>query len=348
MKRITFTFAVVVTSALLLAQTWPVLATRFNQYFYQSACNQPVTYAIGTVDPRFKISKEQFLQDSRQSAGIWNSAFGKDLIVYNPNAKLKINLIYDERQSTAQKERSLLNQVKELGGGLKQLDSSITQDKESLDPAITTYSQKSAEFSSRLSQFKSQVDYWNSRGGAPPEEYQKLVAERDSLKQAAAELNKLAEQINSQAKAYSDKVNQYNRRVGEFNQTAGQLNQANQNLRQIVNQKPEEGVYLPGQQIINVYYDLSREELVSTIAHEMGHAIGLDHNQNPRSVMYPLINPNQPRLSLSNDDLLALKDYCQKRDLFSYYLMKTPALIFELRQQLIGLFQRYLPQQPAI
>ena len=51
--------------------------------------------------------------------------------------------------------------------------------------------------------------------------------------------------------------------------------------------KPEEGIYDPANQRIEVYFNINRSEMVHTIAHEFGHALDLPHNDNRLSIMFP-------------------------------------------------------------
>lgn len=62
-----------------------------------------VTYAIGTFDDRFGITREDFSQTISEAANTWNKASDKKLFSYSPNGELKVNLVYDSRQeATAQ------------------------------------------------------------------------------------------------------------------------------------------------------------------------------------------------------------------------------------------------------
>jgi len=40
---------------------------------------------------------------------------------------------------------------------------------------------------------------------------------------------------------------------------------------------------------INIYEFASDEDLRVTIAHELGHALGLAHNNDPKALMYPMM-----------------------------------------------------------
>ena len=47
------------------------------------------------------ISSATLLTDAEAAAAIWDKAAGKSVLAYDPEATLKINLIYDAREASA-------------------------------------------------------------------------------------------------------------------------------------------------------------------------------------------------------------------------------------------------------
>ena len=83
--------------------------------------------------------------------------------------------------------------------------------------------------------------------------------------------------------------------------------------------RPEEGLYVSDDKgrKIDIYFNISKDETVHTLAHEMGHALGIGHVQDANSIMYPKTNIV---LSLSVDDINALNKACEKRSYFDILL----------------------------
>lgn len=54
--------------------------------------------------------------------------------------------------------------------------------------------------------------------------------------------------------------------------------------------------------------------LLSTAIHELGHGLGLEHSQDPNAIMYGQYNPNNPKTTLSNDDIAAIQALYGPRD----------------------------------
>ncbi len=244
-------------------------------------CTSPIEYRVGQIDPRFNISASTFLTDIDQAANIWNSSYGKTLFTYNSEGELAVNLVYDSRQT--------------LDTQINNLQSNVQNQKGNLDQQISQYESLVVSFNSKVSDFENQIKYWNSRGGAPPDVYSQLIQQQKNLSQEANKLNLMAAQLNQSTVSYNTQVGTLNQTINEFN-TALSL-------------KPEEGLYDPKTDSINIYFTSSQPELIHMLAHELGHALGLQHNPNNQSIMYPYATNTQ---TPTQDDLRALKTLCGK------------------------------------
>lgn len=261
---------------------------------YPSPCDYPISYTIKVVDPRFNLSNAELLSDLQQAGKIWSDSYGKQLFVYDPQNKssVQVSLVYDARQA--------------LNNEIDTLKNNLNSEKSTIQPKILEYYRRSAEFKNKVNALNQQISYWNAQDGAPENEYQKLKAEQENLQKEASDLNTLAQTLNQS-------TDQFNAEVGKLNQTVDIFNQ---NLKV----KPEEGLYNANKNAISIYFSTNRQELIHTLAHEFGHAIGLDHNSDQNSIMYPFTTQT---IIPSTTDLAALQTVCQNKTIVEVLLDKV-------------------------
>ncbi len=166
---------------------------------------------------------------------------------------------------------------------------------------------KNAKHSHRINE---KVEYWNKHGGAPPNEYEEIKDEEKSLKRALQELeedyqrlNAYAEESGTLAQKDASLVESYNQEIITFEEKHGEGREFDQ------------GVYTGDK--ITIYQFTEEADLVLALAHEFGHALSIDHVEDPVALMYPLLEKqNLLAPTPSASDLAALTQACEGKKHF--------------------------------
>ena len=141
--------------------------------------------------------------------------------------------------------------------------------------------------------------------------------EESSEMTEADKINNLAGQLNLSAQ-------NYNLGVGQYNQKAKNLNAA-------IKAIPEAGLYSGSVPKIDIYLTSGNKELVHTLAHELGHALGLAHTESGQSIMYPFTNEV---LLPDVQETQALQLYCKQKN--------WEIALARIKASLAQLFARFL------
>jgi predicted Zn-dependent protease len=165
----------------------------------------------------------------------------------------------------------------------------ITDQEQTLNSSIDATNQVAQsvkdQYESLKTSYNNSVEYWNSKGGAPQDE--------------RTNVNTLADQINAL-------IDKYNLLVAHINDNVSAINNDGLSGTQF-----EEGVYITDStgKSINIYQFDNQTTFLRVLAHEMGHSLGLEHNNGAQSIMNPV---NQgTSVALSPEDIAALKALCK-------------------------------------
>lgn len=296
--------------SLILAVIWLLLVTYQTHQHHQLRYNAVsdrlkhpfdtrLRYRIAEVDPRFGLSKDEVIQLSQQATDIWKIGTGNDYFIYDPNAKLTIHLIYDERQDESNQRRQQLGNIEQNQQIWSNKNQNLKQLKDEIDRANILLDTKKIQLDAQLHQYNQQIAMMNQNGGIHPSQRDLFIQQRHQLQQ---QIFALEQEIN----LYNQKIQHLNDQVSELNQINNQLNQSIDQFNQRFQARLFDKGLFNGKQI-NIYEFSSKDDLRLTLAHEFGHALGLKHNQDPLALMYPMMkDQNMQNFSLTPADLALL------------------------------------------
>ncbi|MFA5207736.1 MAG: matrixin family metalloprotease [Candidatus Paceibacterota bacterium] len=268
-------------------------------------CPTPIAYSIGQFDTEFGISEVDFKLAIKEAEDIWEKASSRNLFEYSSEGKMKVSLIYDYRQESTSEISELDDTLSKdynyyllLKSQYESLVSQYNKAGQELNSLISSYNQK-------LANYESKVRAWNKKRGTEAE-YNQLNLEKQELESLSITIKTKQSEVNSMASSINQLASNLNILAGNLN-----LNIANYNdAVQSTDPEFEQGNYISGidSREINIYQFENREKLVRVLAHELGHALGIDHLEGSEDIMYPY-NIGKSK-TITQTDLIELNKVC--------------------------------------
>lgn len=277
-------------------------------------CGEPMSYSIGTVDSQFSITADNVTDAVKNAAALWNNG-GHRVLIQQDNGDenrpdIIINFVYDERQARTDGELRFREEIRSYQIRLDQLQEQHEFKRKQFDEQTQSYLQLADRTTKELNTLNEWVAEKNEDGGFTESEYEqflqrkshieekqeKIIKERERLDQFAHTINREMEDLNK-------KFNEHNRLIEKYNEDfAGDMRFTKATYQRQGNRG-----------IITVNQFVNQRELSLILAHEMGHALGLDHLTNPQSVMYGSMGAQSlyPEVQLSDEDREAINGVCR-------------------------------------
>ncbi|OEC91965.1 matrixin family metalloprotease [Acinetobacter sp. YK3] len=277
------------------ASAFAQISSNTSQTQIRYSTEHPLRYRIADLDPRLNITQQQMIELSQQAAAIWAKDTGQNYFVYDPEASFVIHLVFDQRQVRSMKRSENLNQLEQeqqhwldQNQQLQHLKQSVARSETQLELQKIDYQNNQQKYQQAVQNLKASTK--NQKQIARLEQQQHTLQQQSvDLEAKIAEHNQLVQQFNRQTEQSKQLHQQLAESVAAFNQTF----------------KPQilhKGQF-HGQQIF-IYEFSSMDDLRLTLAHEFGHALGLKHTQDPKSLMYPRIKEqNAKDFQLTATDL---------------------------------------------
>lgn len=275
-------------------------------YFYKTAsavCDAPIAYHIGALDPDFGLSEDEARSAISDAESLWEDTTGRNLFTYDEDADFTINFFYDDRQELTDVEHNLSTELEEKRDLSESVRTQYEELLEQYNTLLERYETETNAYNDRLQEHNASVEEWNDKGGAPKDVYEELEDEQHQLEDDREELNGLADQLNDIAKQINTLGERGNMLVRAYNNVVSAYNNTFSGEREFT-----QGDYQG--HAINIYEYESPEELRLVLAHELGHALSLDHVDNTHSIMYYLMGGQSLDSGLTKEDKTEFEHVC--------------------------------------
>lgn len=172
--------AIILFSILLIYQNIQHPHTRHNTALdhLKHPLDTRLRYRIAEVDPRFGLSHADLLQLSQEATHIWKQGTGQDYFVYDPNAKLAIHLIYDQRQDESNQRQQQLTAIEQRQQHWNNQNQNIQALKQEIADKNQQLDAKKMLFEQQLEQYNRQVQQINQSGGLHPSQQEIFAAKK--------------------------------------------------------------------------------------------------------------------------------------------------------------------------
>ena len=269
-------------------------------------CSSPITYSIGNIDLGYPLTKEELADALKEAEKAWEPQAHRNLFEYAPSGgDVTVSLIYDDRQAALDRLKALgfqtdrsLDSYKAMKTRYDELTAQVDLEDARLKDIVGRYKEREASYNA-------EVRGMNQRGSAPPAQVRRVNRTRTALAMQFGGIKKIETAVNSDVATLNALGTMLNQFIVQLNIDVSQYNRAGSAIGSY-----EEGYYklFNGIQTIELYKYTDRPQLVSLLAHEMGHALGLEHVAGADSLMFPVNNGGE--IKLSGNDISELNRVC--------------------------------------
>lgn len=296
----------------------------------ETMCRAPMHWYVDKIDPRFGLSQRELITATLRATQMWNQAAGVEVFQLSETSQdaIKVSLIYDHRQQLQEYIAETDAKIARLGGQVKDLDAKLAQERTALTNAQEDLTAINARITRKVAQVDEMLEQHANRRG----QVARSVAEEINELQSAAQ--QLVDKHNAQLAEFNQRQASFNHDINMRNHIVEQQNTlASQRNQQVLEREAEwqdlglgtesgrhtiqvsssrRGVSVVDERI-TIYSVSNHLGLVTILAHELGHAIGINHVPGGASIMSARVESPTPGAypqNLSHDDLEALRAVC--------------------------------------
>jgi hypothetical protein len=227
---------------------------------------------------------------------------------------LVVNLRYDERQAETDATRALREAFDAERRRLEDRQAELMQRNDDIQAAFEAHNRHIAAFNTRAAAHEQAVEAFNaSRGSQSAAAEQALRSERDALNRERGRIQETGEALQHAQDEQKLEVRSLQADQQAFNRRAKEAS------AELAGRPPfVAGTYTGsrfGDRTIDVFHAGTYEDLVTVLAHELGHALGIAHLPDPDALMTETRHSGATggMIELTEADRQALVEACGHR-----------------------------------
>lgn len=273
-------------------------------------CSEPLKLRVNSLDDRFQIDRATLKSALKDVADLWSSAIGYPVVIYSEDAELGVDLVYAEEQQLTDRERQFRDRLQSESISIEVMERRFNERENKYERKVNRYEEEMQKLQESIKSLNRWVDMNNRNGGFSEDQLREYEHRKASVDRKSKELRTMEGELMRDAETVNRMIGDINRQIENKNELVDQYNRTFTGERKFT-----QGAYEWNHsgESIQVYQFSSVEELKLVLAHEVGHALGLDHVENPTSIMYYLMgNQIMNRLTLTSEDIEALRAICNE------------------------------------